>query len=223
MRIRALLLLGAFCALPAAATAGVHVVVRNGRKVIVNDGVGSTPREALGRSDTWLAARVAIPSLYDEQIVEAARASAIDPKLVKSVMMIESAFNPGAVSRKGARGLMQLMPETAQRYGVRNSFDPAENIAGGARYLADLLGRFGGDLSRSLAAYNAGENAVLRYGGVPPYQETRLYVRKGLTAYFGKSVLEGGFGRPVRVVRDARNRPLLTTEPTLRASLKTRV
>ena len=231
MRFRALLLLGACCALPAAATAGVHVVVKNGRKVIVNDGVDSTPREALRQSDIWLAARVAIPSLYDDQIADAARANAIDPKFVKSVMLIESAFDPAAVSRKGAQGLMQLMPETASRYGVRNPFDPAENIAGGARYLAELLGRFGGDLSRSLAAYNAGENAVLRYGGVPPYQETRLYVRKGLTAYFGKAVIGGGFGRseaetwavrgrPVHVVRDGRNRPLLTTDLSSRRASK---
>jgi len=129
---------------------------------------------------------------------------------------------------------MQLMPETAVRYGVRDVFDPTENIAGGARYLAELLGRFGGDLPRSLAAYNAGENAVLRYRGVPPYEETRLYVRKGLTAYFGKAVLEGGFGRPagetwavrgrqVRVVRDGRNRAVLTTETGLKTSLKSKV
>ncbi len=220
MRIRALFLAGVCCAFSAAAPAGVHIAIKNGRKVIFNDGVGSTPREALGRSDAWLAARVAIPSHYDDQIAEAARANAIDPKFVKSVMMIESAFDPAAVSRKGAQGLMQLMPETAARYGVRNAFDPAENIAGGARHLADLLGRFGGDLSRSLAAYNAGENAVLRYGGVPPYEETRLYVRKGLTAYFGKPALGGGFGRPVRVVRDGRNRPLLTTDLSSRRTSK---
>jgi len=119
--------------------------------------------------------------------------------------------------------LMQLMPETAARYGVRDVFDPAENIACGAMYLRELLGLFGGDLAKSLAAYNAGETAVLRYGGVPPYQETQLYVRKGLTAYYGKSNLGGGFGRPsseswamptrpVRVTRDKNNRPVITTE-----------
>ena len=140
MKRRALLLLGVCCCLPAAAPAGVHIAIRNGRKVIFNDGVGSRPREALSRSDTWLAARVAIPSLYDGEISRAAREAAIDPRLVKSVMLIESAFNPGAVSRKGARGLMQLMPETAVQYGVRNSFDPAQNISGGPGTLPGCSG-----------------------------------------------------------------------------------
>ena len=232
MRIRALLLLGVCCCVPAAAGAGVHIEFRNGKRVIFNDGVGSVPREALMHPDAWLAARVAIPSLFDEQIALAARASAVDPKLVKSVMLIESAFNPTAVSRKGARGLMQLMPDTARQYGVRNMFDPAENIAGGSRYLAYLLGLYGGDLPRALAAYNAGEAAVARYGGVPPYDETRLYVSKGLAAYYGKSSLGGGFGlpaekswgarkgRPVRLVRDGRNRPLITTDISPARALK---
>ena len=127
---------------------------------------------------------------------------------------------------------MQLMPDTAFRYGVRNTFDPAENIAGGARHLAYLLGLYGGDLPRALAAYNAGEAAVARYGGVPPYDETRLYVSKGLAAYYGKSSLGGGFGlpaektwgarkgRPVRLVRDGRNRPLITTDVSPARALK---
>ena len=125
---------------------------------------------------------------------------------------------------------MQLMPATAARYGVRNLFDPGENIAGGTRYLRDLLGLFGGDLTKSLAAYNAGEGAVLRHGGVPPYTETQLYVRKGLTAYYGKSTLTGGFGRPrtetwarpgrpVRVTRDGNNRAVITTELAFRPAV----
>ena len=210
----------------------VRIGLRDGKRVIYNDGVGSASREALARGDDWLAARVAIPSLYDGAIADAARSSAVDPKLVKSVMLIESAFNPTAVSRKGAQGLMQLMPDTAQRYGVRNAFDPAQNVAGGTRYLAYLLGLYGGDLARALAAYNAGEGAVARYGGVPPYDETRLYVRKGLAAYYGKSSLQGGFGlskettwgarkgRAVRLVRDGRNRPLITTDLSAARSLK---
>jgi hypothetical protein len=210
---------------PAGAIHGaVHIGLKGGKRVIYNDGVGSSSREALARSDGWLAARVATPSLYDGVIADAARSNAIDPKLVKSVVLIESAFNPAAVSRKGARGLMQLMPDTALRYGVRNMFDPVENISGGARHLAYLLGLYNGDLTRALAAYNAGEAAVARYGGVPPYDETRLYVRKGLAAYYGKSSLGGGFGlpaektwggergRPVRLTRDAKNRPLITTD-----------
>jgi soluble lytic murein transglycosylase-like protein len=211
----------------------VRIGLRDGKRVIYNDGIGSASREALARGDDWLAARVAIPSLYDGAIADAARSSAIDPKLVKSVMLIESAFNPTAVSRKGARGLMQLMPDTARQYGVRNMFDPAENIAGGSRHLAYLLGLYGGDLTRALAAYNAGEAAVARYGGVPPYDETRLYVRKGLAAYYGKSSLQGGFGlskgttwgvrkgRTVRLIRDGKNRPLITTDLSPARALKT--
>ena len=201
---------------------------KDGRRVVFNDGVGETVHEALAHSDDWLSARVAMPSLYDGLIDDAARAHAVDPKLVKSVMLVESAFNPAAVSRKGARGLMQLMPDTARQHGVEDIFDPAQNIRGGAQHLAYLLSLFGNDVPRSLAAYNAGENAVLRYGGVPPYDETRLYVHKALTAYYGKSSLAGGFGlsagttfgaargKPVRVTRDANDRVLLTTEPARR-------
>lgn len=210
------------CAATASAT--VRLAVRDGKTVIYNDGIGESSHSALAESDAWLASRMKIPSVYDELIWEAARAHEVDPKLVKSVMLIESAFNPVAISRKGARGLMQLMPETAVRYGVFDLFDPTENIAGGVRYLKDLLGVFGGDLAKSLAAYNAGEFAVLRYGGIPPYQETELYVHKGLTAYYGKATLGGGFGlprsrtwstrpgRPVRVIRDRNNRPVITTQ-----------
>ena len=216
-----------FC-LPAEAR--MRVGWKEGRRVVYNDGVGETVHEALAHSDDWLSSRVAMPSLYDGLIDDAARAHAVDPKLVKSVMLVESAFNPGAISRKGARGLMQLMPETAKQQGVDDIFDPAQNIHGGAKHLAYLLSLFGNDVTKSLAAYNAGENAVLRYGGVPPYDETRLYVHKALTAYYGKSSLAGGFGlpsgtiygaargRPVRVTRDANNRVLLTTEPARKPS-----
>lgn len=213
---------GALLALSSFATANVRIGVKDGRRFIYNDGVGASPHESLRRSDDWLSSRVAIPSLYDGLITDASRAAAVDPRLVKSVMLIESAFNPGAVSKKGARGLMQLMPETALQYGIRNILDPAENISGGARHLAYLLGVYSGDIEKSLAAYNAGETAVARYNGVPPFSETRLYVSKGLTAYYGRSTLHGGFGRsqsetwavrrPVRVTRDKNNRPLITTE-----------
>ncbi|HJW14518.1 MAG TPA: lytic transglycosylase domain-containing protein [Thermoanaerobaculia bacterium] len=224
MKFRALCALAVLLCCAAAAPGKVRIGTNGGRKVIYNDGVGESSRSALGRSDAWLAARVATPSLYDDVITRAARSNSVDPKLVKSVMLIESAFDPRAVSRKGAQGLMQLMPETAERYGVRNVFDPAENVRGGARYLAYLLGLYAGDTTRALAAYNAGEAAVARYGGVPPFEETRLYVRKGLAAYGGKSSLGGGFGlpaerswgsvktRPVRLTRDSKNRPLLTTD-----------
>jgi hypothetical protein len=210
--------------------ARMRVGWKDGRRMVYNDGVGETVHEALAHSDEWLSARVAMPSLYDGLIDDAARTHSVDPKLVKSVMLVESAFNPAAVSRKGARGLMQLMPETARHHGVEDIFDPAQNIRGGAQHLAYLLSLFGNDVPKSLAAYNAGENAVLRYGGVPPYDETRLYVHKALTAYYGKSSLAGGFGlpagatfgavkgKPVRVTRDANDRVLLTTEPARRTA-----
>lgn len=103
---------------------------------------------------------------------------AVDKSLVQAMIHAESDFDANAVSPKGASGLMQLMPETAQRYGVRDIFDPEQNITGGVRYLRDLLETFGHDVRLALAAYNAGEQAVLRYGGVPPYPETMEYVNK---------------------------------------------
>jgi soluble lytic murein transglycosylase-like protein len=208
------------------------MAVVDGRRVIYNDGVGESSHAVLAETDAWLVSRARVRSLYDDLISESARLQSVDPKLVKCVMLIESAFNPSAVSRKGARGLMQLMPDTAARYGVRDILDPAENIGGGVRYLRDLLALFGGDLAKSLAAYNAGESAVLRYGGVPPYQETELYVHKGLTAYYGKAALTGGFGlprtrtwaarpgRPVRLIRDRNNRPVITTELVVQRPLR---
>ncbi len=115
---------------------------------------------------------------YADLINRTAREHGIDPDLIKAIIRVESNFNPGAVSRKGAQGLMQLMPATAADHAVTDVFDPAQNIAGGVRYLRKLLDLFGGDLRLALAAYNAGENAVLRYHGIPPYPETQQYVRK---------------------------------------------
>src|SRR6476646_46759 len=138
MSLKRLAVIGMVLCAASSAEGAVRIGFKDGKRVLYNDGVGPSVREALARSDGWLAARVAVPSLYDGMIAEAARSSAIDPKLVKSVVLIESAFNAAAVSRKGARGLMQLMPETATRYGVRNTFDPGENISGGARHLAYL-------------------------------------------------------------------------------------
>ncbi len=110
-------------------------------------------------------------------VEDSARRHQVDPLLVHSVIKAESNFNPFAVSPKGAQGLMQLMPATARRLGVKNSFDPAENIDGGVRYLRYLLDVFG-DEKLAVAAYNAGEQAVIQYGGVPPYPETVSYVRQ---------------------------------------------
>lgn len=117
-------------------------------------------------------------------IQTAAITHAIDPSLLHAVILAESGYNPGALSRKGAVGLMQLMPETARRYGVSDPYDPMQNIHGGARYLSDLLQLFNQDLNLVLAAYNAGENAVIRHHNrIPPFRETELYVPKVMRLY----------------------------------------
>ncbi len=122
-------------------------------------------------------------SSIDGLIEAFAAEHSIDSALIRAVIRAESNFNHKAVSRKGAQGLMQLMPATIWRLSVGDAFDPHENIGAGVRYLRQLLDQFQGDLTLALAAYNAGENAVLRYRGVPPYQETREYVRKVLSLY----------------------------------------
>ena len=123
------------------------------------------------------------PATMAELIQAFAAEHDLDPALIEAVIQVESNFNRKAVSRKGAQGLMQLMPSTIWRLSVGDAYDPHENIGAGVRYLRQLLDRFQGDLTLALAAYNAGENAVLRYKGVPPYQETRDYVTKVLSLY----------------------------------------
>jgi soluble lytic murein transglycosylase-like protein len=121
---------------------------------------------------------------YSSIIQTASKAYGVEPSLVHAVISAESAYNQYAVSRSGAMGLMQLMPDTARRYGVQNMMDPSENIHGGVRYLADLLAMFKGRIDLAVAAYNAGENAVIRYGlTIPPYAETRHYVPRVLGFY----------------------------------------
>ncbi len=116
---------------------------------------------------------------YEGHIRAAAKEHRIDPALVAAVIQAESNYQPRAISRKGARGLMQLMPATARRLGVRSAFDPRENIRGGTAYLSELADRFGDtSVDLILAAYNAGERAVESHGGIPPYRETQDYVRK---------------------------------------------
>lgn len=115
---------------------------------------------------------------YDELIVRTSEKYKMDPALIKAVIKAESNFNHQAVSRKGARGLMQLMPATASALQVQDALHPESNVEGGVRYLKYLMNLFKGDLSLALAAYNAGEGAVMRYGSIPPYQETRTYVQR---------------------------------------------
>jgi hypothetical protein len=134
--------------------------------------------KGLGRDAVELHTPFYDPSAYDRLIHQLAREHKIDPALIKAVMRVESAFNPYATSHKGALGLMQLMPDTARRYGIENLYDPGQNIEAGVRHLKFLLKRFNHRHDMVLAAYNAGENAVYRYKGIPPYKETRDYVRK---------------------------------------------
>lgn len=127
-------------------------------------------------------------SKYETIIDSASARYGVPAPLIKAVMHVESAFNAAALSRKGAMGLMQLMPDTARLMGVRHPFDPTENIYGGVRYLAFLLNRYSGEKRKAIAAYNAGPGAVDRYGGVPPFAETVEYVRDVLS-------MEGEYAR----------------------------
>jgi len=170
---------------------------QGGRVVITNDSHSITAYRFFGnireslvslRSSRVLSTNSFGPAVYDSRssviapddfasaIEEAGRKHGVDPRLVAAVARRESAWNVNAISRTGACGLMQLMPETARFLGVTNVFDPRENIFGGARYLRTLLDAFNGDLDLTLAAYNAGPGAVEKYQGIPPYRETRAYV-----------------------------------------------
>jgi soluble lytic murein transglycosylase-like protein len=182
MRLVAFACVGVLAAGPLAAQVRL-TVKKDGTKVIYNVGAGP----AAGQSDWgWLAKQRNRRSGYDEIIDRHASKYGVDPVLVRAVIQVESNFNPRCVSNKGARGLMQLIPETARRYGTKDIFDPDQNVRAGVRYLADLLQMFGNDLPRALAAYNAGEGAVTRYGGIPPYDETATYVKRALTVYYGR-------------------------------------
>jgi len=134
--------------------------------------------------DRYDPALLARSAAYDPIIETAAAAAAIEANLLRAVIVVESGFNERAVSKRGAVGLMQLMPETALRFGARDRYDPRQNVHAGAQYLKALLDRFGHDMRLALAAYNAGEAAVDRNGGqIPPYSETQAYVPKVLSVY----------------------------------------
>jgi soluble lytic murein transglycosylase-like protein len=149
------------------------------------------------------------PLEVDAAIEEAAARHNVDPNLVRSVIKVESNFNPNAVSRKGAMGLMQLMPSTARQLKVTNPFDPEQNVDAGVRHLKKLLESYGGDVKLTLAAYNAGEGNVARSGGVPHFAETQNYVKRITNLYYGGGgisthILGNPVHDPVRVQRDVR-------------------
>lgn len=181
-----------------------------GRRVVVNSG---------SRPSVSFQAAHAAPLLNKVQdtktwshIYAAARANGLDPELVAAVIQVESNFNPNALSRKGAQGLMQLMPATARLLGLEDAFDGRGNIHGGCRYLKSLIDDFEGDLPLALAAYNAGREVVRKYNGIPPYPETRNYVRQVLRLYNGDEEAAFSRGRRVRLIRDGEGRLVVTNQ-----------
>jgi soluble lytic murein transglycosylase-like protein len=162
--------------------------VEDGMLILVLEGggeIGVPPSEVRGFVPDEVVEEVTGPEGTDlrELAIATARKHGLDPELVLAVVGVESAFRPDAVSPKGAQGLMQLMPGTADSLGVEDAFDPGQNLDGGVRHLGSLLTLYEGDLSRALAAYNAGEGAVARHGGIPPFRETREYVKRVLERY----------------------------------------
>jgi soluble lytic murein transglycosylase-like protein len=196
------------------ASADVRLVRKADGSALIYNQIGSGWLvEGRAPSDAYLLERRLAASRWDAAIREAAERNGVDRELVKSVMLVESNFNARAISRKGARGLMQLMPETARRFGVTDRFDALENIRGGVAYLGALLKLFSGDVALAVAAYNAGESAVARHAGIPPFAETREYVRRVLVALNGAPApsLGGGFrgqtsppGSPVAMSKPVR-------------------
>lgn len=158
-----------------------YTMILKSRSTLPGAGKAPSAKSLTPSPRAYTASSAAInASAYAGIINRAASQYALDPSFVRAVMHTESNFNPNARSPKGASGLMQLMPDTAKRYGVSNIFDPEQNVFGGARYLRDLLKMFNQNKHMALAAYNAGENSVLRHGGIPPYRETVNYVTKVL-------------------------------------------
>ncbi|MBI1750925.1 MAG: lytic transglycosylase domain-containing protein [Acidobacteria bacterium] len=178
----------------------------------------AAPQAATVRSSPVAAARSRQLSKTElERIVhETAARHRVDPALVRAVIEAESGWKPNAVSRKGAQGLMQLVPGTAEKLGVSDTFDPAQNVDGGVKYLRMLLERYNGDMDKALAAYNAGPGAVDRARGVPNYPETRAYVQKVTDTYFrpgsGRATQVMGTSRPIYRIVDERGRVVYVNE-----------
>jgi hypothetical protein len=179
------LFLYTFLPTPTVADQIVVLVDEHGHKIYVN--TGETPTRvdwmARGFQPSRPAVSASIPANIDHLVEQTASRFQVDPEFVRAIIRVESGYDPNAVSNKGAMGLMQLIPATAHRFGVVNPFDPKQNLEGGVNYLKYLLDLFGGDLSLSLAAYNAGEHSVQHWGGIPAIRETQNYVRKVTTIY----------------------------------------
>ena len=183
----------------------------DGSLVMYNEGRSRAPRRTPVQTST------VDRSDLDQIIVTHARRRHLDPDLVRAVIQVESAYQPWAESHKGAMGLMQLMPETARELSVRDPWDPSENVRGGTDYLRLLIDQFDGELELALAGYNAGPRAVERYGGIPPYDETRAYVERVMRIYrhepgyslVGSPTIRAG--RKTYLSRDASGRLVMTT------------
>lgn len=216
----------AVLAKPASGQIAIYVT-EHGKRVYVNAEPPAPRRTAPSKpaaktATAWIAPTATprapqLPKAELERIVQGtASRHRVDPALVRAVIEAESGWKPDAVSRKGAQGLMQLVPGTAEQLGVSDTFDPAQNVDGGVKYLRMLLERYDGDLDKALAAYNAGPGAVDRARGVPNYPETRAYVQKVTDTYFrpgsGRASQVLGTSRPIYKIVDERGRVVYVNE-----------
>lgn len=170
----------------------ITLTAKDGRVIYANtEQAGSLADEVISNTEAPRVQKTGIPvsQKIDVLIDHISEQQGVDPDLVRAVARVESNYNPRAVSSKGALGIMQLLPETAKRFGVVNVWDPQQNIEGGVKFLKFLSGMFPNNLPYVLAAYNAGENAVVKHGGIPPFPETRSYVRRITAVYKKGSIL----------------------------------
>ncbi len=161
----------------------IQALIKLLEKTLAAKGLDSDLSELYGGEDYSASSSLSSNSSFETLIQRASQKHDVDADLVKAVIQNESAYDPSAVSSAGAMGLMQLMPATAASLGVEDPMDPEQNIEGGVKLLRELLNQFSGNLTNTLAAYNAGPGAVQQYGGIPPYQETQTYVNRVLSTY----------------------------------------